>query len=428
MNGLQLVTKEIRLRRTNFILSTLAVAVAVAVGLLALWQLRIHEHQTREYLAGQRTQLEEEMKKLEDDYRKITKELGYNLVLLPAKQDLAAYYAGHAMRMTMPQEYVTRLANTNLMTVQHLLPIVEQQTTWPEQGDQSIVLVGTQGEVSAATGNQHQKGPILPAVAKEHLVIGYRLAVDGDLQPNKRVMFRGREFTIAKALPERGTKEDVTVWAALDEAQELLGCPQQLHAMMALKCHCEGNDLAAIRASVAQVLPDVQVLEIADKSHARGRARDRAHAAAEAALAEEAQRRADLQLQRESLASWLIPAVWCSAAAIVGVLALLNVRERFSEIGVLRAFGLRAGQVLRLVLARGLLVGILGAGLGLFAALGACWLYDGAVPLQTIAVSPTARQEGLLLMAAAPILTMLVAWPPALLATQRDPAAVLGQE
>lgn len=426
MNWTQLVIKEIVLRRANFGLATITVAVAVTVGLLSLWQLRIYDADARTYLDQQRVKLEQEMASLEDDYRKITKELGYNLVILPAGQDLAAYYAGDATRVTMPEEFVDRLASTNLMTIQHLLPIVEQHTTWPEQGNRAIVLAGTRGETPPVDGAP--KGPIMPAVHRDQLVVGYRLWHDCDLAVGARVMLKGHEFEVAKCLPEKGSKEDLTVWASLEQAQELLECPRQVHAIMALKCHCDGNDLDSIRRAVAQILPDVQVLEIADKAWARGRARDRAKQAAELALSEEKTRREELQRQRKTLATWIVPGVWCSAAAIVGALALLNVRERYSEIGVLRAFGVRSGRLLTFVLARGLLVGMCGALIGSLIAILALWMNNGTSGLQLIARSHNARLEGLILVAAAPFLTLLVAWPPAMLAARRDPAVVLGQD
>ena len=426
MNWMHLVIKEIRLRHANFTLATLAVASAVAVGLIQLLQLQLHDWKTEEFLGAQRAQLERDMTSLEDDYRKITKELGYNLVILPASQDLGSYYSGDGGRARMPLQYVDRLAKSNLMTIQHLLPIVEEKTVWPEQQNRPIILSGTRGEVTAASGGP--KAPLMGAVAPGHVVLGYRLWTDLGVSVGDRVTLKSRPFQVAECLSERGTKEDITIWAALEDVQQLLNCPGQINAMMALKCHCQGNDLPSVRRAVAQVLPDVQVLEIADKSLARGQARDRAHTAALAALADEEHRRAELRLRQSTLANWSIPAAWLSAAAMVGVLVLLNVRGRFSEIGVLRAFGARSRQIALLVLARSLLFGSLGAAVGAVVGLTVFALGEGGAATSVLLRSSGAQAETLVLLAAAPILSLVVAGPAVLLAAHRDPALVLGQE
>lgn len=51
-------------------------------------------------------------------------------------------------------------------------------------------------------------------------------------------------------------------------------------------------------------------------------------------------------------------------AAWVGTLAMMNVRERKQEIGILRALGYSAGKITALFLGKALLLGILGAVLG----------------------------------------------------------------
>jgi len=46
----------------------------------------------------------------------------------------------------MPEEYIDTMAESNLATINHLLPILEQKIRWTEQGNRTIMLVGTRGE------------------------------------------------------------------------------------------------------------------------------------------------------------------------------------------------------------------------------------------------------------------------------------------
>ena len=83
---------------------------------------------------------------VEDDYRKITKLLGFNVLILPGKQDLGGLYADNLSTATMPETYVDDLSASGIMAIRHLLPSLEQKVRWVEE-DRNIILVGVKGEV-----------------------------------------------------------------------------------------------------------------------------------------------------------------------------------------------------------------------------------------------------------------------------------------
>ena len=92
---------------------------------------------------------------------------------------------------------------------------------------------------------------------------------------------------------ERGNKDDITVWIDLAQAQQMFALQGKINAILALKCHCLGNELSQIRQDVARVLPETQVIEVDSKVVTRAEARDRAKAASHRALAAERASRAD---------------------------------------------------------------------------------------------------------------------------------------
>ena len=69
--------------------------------------------------------------KLDDDMRRITKGLGFNVYILPKDVDMTDYLSDGFASKFMPEAYVTTLANSNVATIRHLLPILVQKTTWP---------------------------------------------------------------------------------------------------------------------------------------------------------------------------------------------------------------------------------------------------------------------------------------------------------
>jgi ABC-type lipoprotein release transport system permease subunit len=77
------------------------------------------------------------------------------------------------------------------------------------------------------------------------------------------------------------------------------------------------------------------------------------------AVARERQR-----LMLENYFAFIIPFIVITCAAWIGVISLMNVRDRRQEIGILRALGYRSGKIAGLFLGRAVLFGILGAILG----------------------------------------------------------------
>ena len=132
MNILKLKRKEIIFRKLNFSLSILAVAIAAASCLLAEAYLKSENLKSEDLVQQKVDETQAHMKKLEDDIRKSMKGLGFNIYIFPEGQDLSEVYAQGYASKTMPEEYVYKLANSNIVTVNHLLPTLTTSLQWPE--------------------------------------------------------------------------------------------------------------------------------------------------------------------------------------------------------------------------------------------------------------------------------------------------------
>jgi ABC-type lipoprotein release transport system permease subunit len=327
----------------------------------------------------------------------------------------------------MPEEYARRLADANIMTIQHILPSIEQKIQWQEQGNRTIILIGTRGEISSS--QPEAKSPILDAVHPGTIVLGYELWKSLGITKGDRVKLLGKDFTVSVCHPERGTRDDITAWIDLAQAQALLNKPGRINGILALKCLCPGiDDILSIRRDVARVLPETQVLEFESKSLARARARERAKATADSALAAERLYRARLRSEREKFASWLIPLIIIGCTAWIGFLALSNVRERRIEIGILRALGFGSYRILAIFLTKALVIGTAGALLG-YAAGYAVGIFTGeGIKNIHTALSLFNTRIFLLVLLLAPLLAVGASWVPALMAARQDPAAILREE
>ncbi|MCP4175776.1 MAG: hypothetical protein GY758_33950, partial [Fuerstiella sp.] len=154
---------------------------------------------------------------LQNDMRKHMKGLGFNILILPENQSRTELLLS-GMTATMPESYVDRLAESEIVTVNHLLPSVTRRMVWPEY-NQEIVLIGTRGEVPIL--HRGLKGPLLEEVAAGNMVVGFEIQKQLNVGVGDSVQFCEKEFTISRVHPERGSTDDVTIWIGLKEAQEL---------------------------------------------------------------------------------------------------------------------------------------------------------------------------------------------------------------
>jgi len=245
---------------------------------------------------------------------------------------------------------------------------------------------------------------------------------------------RASGSSVHKCYEERGSKDDFTAWIHLAQAQELLDKKGLINAILALECLCKGVDdlLAQVRADIEQILPGTQVIEQGTKALARAESRAKVGQEAKAAIDRERRHRTQMRSEREFFAAVLVPLVMVACAVWVGLLAFNNVRDRKAEIGIQRAMGFRARQIMFLFLSKFLIMGLLGGALGILAGFGfGRWLgltLEGHI--EGITAAGELFNPGLLLLAliTAPVLTVISGWLPTLVAIRQDPAEALREK
>lgn len=409
---------EIGYRKLNFALSLFAVTIAVALFVAG-----------PVLVAGYRQETKAQLDQLDDATRRYMRDMGFNLVIVPADTDMIDFWASDFAQKTMPQEYVQRLADDGRLTkVNHLVATLQQKIDWQ---DRKVLLVGYlpetpqshRAETQFAKRREQQKKKQLPMgedVQPGTVHLGHNLA--GDKKVGQTVDVLGRPFQIARITPERGSKEDITIKMHLTDAQQALGKPGQINQIMALECQCRVGDLPLIREQLEQILPEAKVTEYQSIAVARAEQRE-----AVGASRQTQQDRMQLLAHATTSLVVLASAVW------VGLLTLTNVRDRRTEIGILRAIGKGSGTIVGLFLGRAILVGLLGAGVGFLLgtgigyALGTDWArVFGAQPLYDAKVYFTFPYLLLLVaLLGAPLLAAVASYLPTLAAVLQDPAVVL---
>jgi hypothetical protein len=164
----RMILREMVHRKLNLVLSILSVAIAVACLAGAWTLLRADERHTSQVLAQKEKEVEQAGAELQEAMRKITLGLGFNLLILPQDQDLNELHLEGGLSRAMPEAYVERLAQSRIVTVNHLLPSVVKKLTWPEKNI-PIILQGTRGEVPILHADP--KKPLLDAVPEGKMVL-----------------------------------------------------------------------------------------------------------------------------------------------------------------------------------------------------------------------------------------------------------------
>ncbi|MEJ6569950.1 MAG: hypothetical protein QNL80_13890, partial [Akkermansiaceae bacterium] len=124
---------EIKHRKFNFILATLAVTAAVSVWLFTKNSLAEFDRNTEAQLTVLEEKTNVEMKALEDDIRKTMKGLGFNVYLFPAGEELWQIKERGYSEKTISQNSVNKLAESKIVTINHLLPQLSRRVQWQEK-------------------------------------------------------------------------------------------------------------------------------------------------------------------------------------------------------------------------------------------------------------------------------------------------------
>jgi putative ABC transport system permease protein len=465
MSTLKLLLAEIRYRKVNFVLSLFAVTIAVALFVTSpvlvdgygdetkaeLHRLgaRVAESQARVTESEQKAA--KELAELEDETRQVMRDLGFNLSIVHRDTDIIDFLSTGISSVYMPEEYVETLAkNPSLTMVTHFVGTLRAEVEW--EGRQ-VRLDGYLPEIPLshkpatefAKKWGHQRTPMGYDIEPGSVFLGHALGQGHEEGQTTEVL--GKQFTIAKVLPEKGSKQDATLAMHLSDAQALLEKPDQINQILALECRCAAADLPKIRAQLADALPQTHVVR--DVSRAVARARQRAAvkkkvqtivarqkrdlAQRQKDLEETAARRTKIQENMETLATAMTSLVVLAAAVWVGLLALANVRERVTEIGVFRALGKSSARIASLFLGKAVLLGLAGAMLGfllgtvvgfLLGTGATQWL--GFEPLYAAADHFQFPYELFLVsLIGAPLLSAGASYLPTLSAITQDPAVVL---
>lgn len=405
-----MILRELRHRLGTFFLGVCAVAIAVAASVGAIAGFQAFDAGTTQILETQLAALQVRVEAMNSGVRRAMLRLGFNIVMLPQGQELGDWYAEDYAKHTMPEAHAAALGAAHPETVEHLVPRLRQKLSWPERS-WTVIVVGTADTPFCPADDARE-------LTWEHppggtVALGHEIHNGLDIKTGDELIVKGRTYTVGQCYPERGSKDDITVWMALEDAQVLLDRPRQINEILGLETRDAWLDIGRVRAEVASILPGVQVVEHGTKLSALSHARNETLAKGTAAIEAEKDHRDALRRKARQLAWVMVPVVLAASTLWLTLLMSGNAAQRRHETGVARALGFSTWQIVGLFVGRAAAMGVLGGIIG--SAAGAA------------AGHVTAGLLGAAVVLAAAITILAAALPTARIAAQ-DPAVVLSKE
>ena len=119
--------------------------------------------------------------------------MGFNILVLPHDQNLTDFYAENFADKLMPASYAQRLAAaTNVASIRHVLPMLQQKMDWPEQ-KRKVLLIGVQSHMAYALKAGGEE-PLVKAVPPGTAALGYELHHSLGLTNQSEIVFMGRKL------------------------------------------------------------------------------------------------------------------------------------------------------------------------------------------------------------------------------------------
>lgn len=428
-----IIKRELGHKKFGFVTGVLSLAIATAGFVGAMVLLKGDELATGQMFIEKERELREEMLLLEDDYRIIMRNMGYNVLILNSEQSIQELEREGYATTFLDYEDVWKIAESGMKTLNHLLPVLQQKFRWEEKNT-DIFLTGIRGQVPVyskpghLTDDHEYRSPIMERVPEGMAGLGEEIALALDLRPGDKITIKGEEFTVNRVYARRGTRDDLSVWIPLDKAQSILGKPGLISGILALECVCATEMLGQVREEVKAVLPHAKVFEFSSLIAARADVRQRAARLHEEMITAEMMHQQELREEKEKLASVLVILLVFGASVWIFILIMNNIRERKHEIGILRAIGFRRYQVLRIFLGKSALMGIPAGIIGCIAGVLLGLLWSGTDPATAgfgNLVGLPVIIMGLLL---APVLALTAGLLPSVIAASQDPATILSEQ
>jgi putative ABC transport system permease protein len=376
-----LIIKEMIHRKLSFLLSLLAIITAVALFISF-------------FTTGQASKRETV---------KLMLNMGFNLRIIPKQTDMDKFWLTGVSDYAMPENYIQILSDSKNISYNHITAMLHQKISWR---DKDIILTG----LSPETIRSDKQNPMAFVINSGSVYVGFEVANKMEIKKGDVIDILGKSLVVERCLAESGSDDDIRIYGNLNEIQTILNMKGKINEIKALECLCllkPGEDpVTVLRAQVEKMIPEAKVILIRSLADTRQKQRTMA----------------------DKYFSFILPIVLIVCAAWICVLAMINVRDRKQEIGIMRAIGYGSCKIAFLFLGKAILIGLIGAAVGFAVGTELAMRFGPEIFKVTAKAIKPSYIMLLWSILAAPAFATISSFIPTMVAITQDPADTLKEE
>ncbi|MBL8026581.1 MAG: ABC transporter permease [Fibrobacteres bacterium] len=205
----------------------------------------------------------------------ITKNMGQNLILIHEETKAEDYYMATGKEQLFPIKWIDTLLNMeNVVTTYHVAILQLRDTI----NGVNAVLTGAKPVKGLKTASPSEKKNPFTEIIPGSVRLGSEVATELNVKAGSSILIKGKTFIVDRIEKSLGTTDDYRIYLDLKEMQSLAGVPQNINAVLALDCLCEGEPISVtekrIRDTIVRILPNIKVMSLRKIAIARHEARE----------------------------------------------------------------------------------------------------------------------------------------------------------
>jgi putative ABC transport system permease protein len=346
---------------------------------------------------------------------------GAGVLIIPKNAALQDYYSAELGESVIPENYLCILTDSGSLGIDNIsaklsVPVEVRGRKTILTGILSLedLITGCYGRsafglTSTPQFSEFQTGAsvktlfgrIIDDLEPGEAAVGAEIGISLKLKEGDSVDVLGERLTVKALLPMDGTPDDSRIFANIRTVQQLTGYASSLHAIEI--SGCSTADVAELTRDINAMLPEARVVTVRQVIAA--------------------QQQINTLMRRLSLALLIMMAL--AGAACIANFMFANVDERRPEIGIFMALGADSGWIVKLILMKAAVVGIIGGAVGYIIGTGGAMAFG--MKIAGVQVQPVASYVGWSILFAVTV-SLLASILPALRAASIDPSSIMKEE
>lgn len=294
----------------------------------------------------------------------VMKNMGHNLLIVPAQSDPWAVYVGSDSQLLFPDDVTERMSQALNLSSRYYVSVLQARV---QLENHELLLTGI--APVARKDETREKGNLVLPLGEREVRLGSESARKLHKEIGQSLQVLGEEFRIVEILPPKATVDDCRVYLPLSRCQKLLGKEGRISFILAFLCLHGGSLERALKLQeqrLAEKFPGFRQISRMDIAQGRHLAR----------------------VTTQKSLYYLLAIVSAATIVVIAVTGLQEVADRKQETGIMIAMGVSHAYLVSLYLVKTLALALTAAVLGFY--LGSVLAVQLSAPYLVVNTEPVA--------------------------------------